>query len=108
MVARSRALDHLRARRSRKKHETAAREDAVEGTEDSGISALLFQNELQTQMKTCLEMLPDQQRSLIDMCFYGGLSHREVAQSLGIPLGTVKTRIRSALMQLAEAMEPVD
>ncbi len=52
-----------------------------------------------------LESLNEHERSLIELAYWGGLSQSEIANLLGIPLGTVKTRTRSALARLAIALE---
>ncbi|MDQ2983360.1 MAG: sigma-70 family RNA polymerase sigma factor [Actinomycetota bacterium] len=52
-----------------------------------------------------LEELPDHERSLIELAYWGGLSQAEIAQFLDMPLGTVKTRTRSALAHLADELE---
>jgi RNA polymerase sigma-70 factor (ECF subfamily) len=49
--------------------------------------------------------LPDQERRLIELAYWGGLSQSEIADFVGIPLGTVKTRTRSALSKLADVLE---
>lgn len=51
-------------------------------------------------LKKMLLKLKDEQRSLIDLSYYQGFTHEQIAKALDIPLGTVKTRIRSALTQL--------
>jgi RNA polymerase sigma-70 factor (ECF subfamily) len=52
-----------------------------------------------------LEVLPEHERPLIELAYWGGLSQSEIAEFLQIPLGTVKTRTRSALARLADALE---
>jgi RNA polymerase sigma-70 factor (ECF subfamily) len=52
-----------------------------------------------------LAELPDNERRLIELAYWGGLSQSEIAQFLNVPLGTVKTRTRSALARLADMLE---
>lgn len=51
-----------------------------------------------------IETLPDQERTLIELAYWSGLSQSEIAGKLGVPLGTVKTRTRSALQRLADEL----
>jgi RNA polymerase sigma-70 factor (ECF subfamily) len=57
------------------------------------------------RVHTALESLPEREREVIALAYWSDLSQSEVAEKLGIPLGTVKTRTRSALMHLAEILE---
>jgi RNA polymerase sigma-70 factor (ECF subfamily) len=51
-----------------------------------------------------LETLPDQERTLVELAYWSGLSQSEIAAHVGLPLGTVKTRTRSALHRLADEL----
>ncbi len=53
-------------------------------------------------LRNLLQQLPPEQSQLIQLAFFGGMSHSELAESLQIPLGTVKTRIRLGLQKLRE------
>ncbi|TMM35241.1 MAG: sigma-70 family RNA polymerase sigma factor [Actinobacteria bacterium] len=55
-----------------------------------------------------LQELPDHERPLLELAYWSGLSQSEIAEFLNIPLGTVKTRTRSALGRLADALEELE
>lgn len=57
------------------------------------------------QVHRAVALLPDHERTVIELAYWGGLSQSEVAAFLGIPLGTVKTRTRSALARLAGELD---
>jgi RNA polymerase sigma-70 factor (ECF subfamily) len=52
-----------------------------------------------------LKVLPADQREVIELAYFGGLSHSEIAEKTSLPLGTVKTRVRLALEKLREPLE---
>ena len=56
-------------------------------------------------LKKVLGKLKEEQRSLIELSYFQGFTHEEISKGLNIPLGTVKTRIRSALLQLRSMIE---
>lgn len=60
-------------------------------------------NDLRRTLEGVLRNLPGDQRELIEMAYFGGLSHSDIAEERSIPLGTVKTRIRLGMQKLREA-----
>ena len=63
--------------------------------------------EMQARVRDALKTLPAEQREVIELAYYGGLSHSEIALQLEQPLGTVKTRIRLGMMKLRDILPEV-
>ena len=57
------------------------------------------------RVHSAIELLPDHERPVIELAYWGGLSQSEISEFLDVPLGTVKTRTRSALARLADLLE---
>jgi RNA polymerase sigma-70 factor (ECF subfamily) len=108
LLARSRALDRLR---SEKLSQQSTWEYFSEGFElaASGASPeqLVDVQKLQVRMAAILQELPADQKTVIQLSFYEGLSHFEIAEQLQLPLGTVKTRIRSGIHKFREGVKRV-
>jgi RNA polymerase sigma-70 factor, ECF subfamily len=106
MLARSRVLDRLRKLQSR----TPSSGEVLDITEiqvsSSSVDPLdaAVVSERREQVLSVLSQLPDEQRLVLELAYYQGLSHSEIAQSTGISLGTVKTRIRLGLSKLRSAL----
>ena len=100
-VTRNRALDVLRSRTVRSETEMPA-DIAVEGALDETVLARIDGE----RVRAALATLPTDQRSPIEMGFFAGITHEEIARRTGTPLGTVKTRIRAGLKKLRMALEP--
>jgi len=107
MLARSRAIDHLRspARRARDL------ERPIENTwgylhpdpqPDPEVSAIA--GDRRRIIRDALAQLPAEQVSVVQMAFFEGLNHIEIAEKTGIPLGTIKSRIRTGLMRMRELL----
>ena len=97
-VARSRALDHLRRRAAdpRGKNESDDSQGGLPAADE------LVQLEVRSaRVAMALEKLPHAQRTAIEMSFYRGLTASEIAAEVGVPIGTVKTRLRLALHKLS-------
>ncbi|HEV8237960.1 MAG TPA: sigma-70 family RNA polymerase sigma factor [Thermoanaerobaculia bacterium] len=103
VLARSRALDVLRADRSRR-----VREEGVERERPTIHEPLplrdLEQREAERRLQRALGMLPDEQRRCIELAFFTGLSHSQIAARLQQPLGTVKSRIQLGMAKLRVAL----
>jgi RNA polymerase sigma-70 factor (ECF subfamily) len=106
MLARSRALDRVRSKGSRSKHETALPESYQFHDPAATPEKSAEFNLRRSRIATALNSLPLEQRELVQLAFFDGLSHSELAEKLGQPLGTVKTRIRSGILKLREQLEP--
>jgi RNA polymerase sigma-70 factor (ECF subfamily) len=64
--------------------------------------------EQQRAVRRALASIPENQRQVLEMAYYGGLSQSEIATQLGQPLGTVKTRMRSGLQRLKAILDPLN
>jgi RNA polymerase sigma-70 factor, ECF subfamily len=105
-VARHRCIDRLRDRRRvQRKIEKAAGESpapraAPPELDEAGNPGW----RVHAQVHGALEALPPDQRTAVQLAYFEGLTHSEIAQRLGIPLGTVKTRLRLAFGRLRTAL----
>ena len=81
-------------------------ESAAQAVPDVAAAAdvQLVTAEQASQVRTALEALPDAQRVPLELAYYEGLMQSEIAGRLAVPLGTVKTRMRQALLRLREAL----
>jgi RNA polymerase sigma-70 factor (ECF subfamily) len=67
--------------------------------------SVAISNQSSRSVKRALEAVPSEQREALELAFFAGLSHSEIAERLGEPLGTVKTRIRLAVARLRELLK---
>jgi RNA polymerase sigma-70 factor (ECF subfamily) len=104
MMARSRAIDRLRSRRARP--DNTADTGATLNMPDAGVpqDLQLLSAEEVARLRRALAELPLLQRVALELAYYEGLTHAEIAERLEEPLGTVKTRIRQAVIRLRESL----
>src|SRR6185436_14587453 len=107
MLTRSRAIDRLRSAGSRRAKEMSFDANVdFPSSSPAPESQSIFAQE-RKMVREALETLVPEQREAIELAFFRGLTHVEVAEALGAPLGTIKTRIRGGMMKLREALAPV-
>jgi RNA polymerase sigma-70 factor (ECF subfamily) len=100
--ARSRAIDRLRFENRRKRRPDGNRQDPAEPTADP--RDVIEQREQHERLRAALEGLTPGERQAIETTFFGGLTQAEAAERLNLPLGTIKTRIRSGLQKLSKLL----
>jgi len=105
-IARSRSLDRLRADaqglRRNQPLDLASQHVATSWADDVALAS-----EVRTVVQQALKSLSPEQKEVIELAYYGGLSHSEIALRLGQPLGTVKTRTRLGMTKLRAELKPL-
>jgi|SRR5450631_2130975 RNA polymerase sigma-70 factor (ECF subfamily) len=99
VMARNRAIDSLRRRRP------AETMDDVVLVSKTNLASEFERNSMIEKVRGVLKGLPLEQQASMELAYFEGLSHSEIAERTGDPLGTVKTRIRAALISLRKALE---
>ncbi|MFI1396240.1 ECF RNA polymerase sigma factor SigK [Streptomyces sp. NPDC020681] len=103
VLAHRRAVDRVRSDQARSDREQKAALLDVTTPFDEVTEEVETRLERE-QVRRCLRMLTDIQRESVTLAYYQGLTHKEVAQSLELPLGTVKTRLRDGLIRLRDCL----
>jgi RNA polymerase sigma-70 factor (ECF subfamily) len=103
-IARSRAIDRLRARGAAKR---TRGDDPSETHGDDTPERVAELAERQRIVRAAMAQLPAPQRAALELAYYEGLSHSQIAERLAQPLGTVKTRIRQAMGTLRRCLAPL-
>ena len=95
-IARNAAIDKIRSKGFR----DSAKNQPLSENVDNNVGPAVAAPVSDVGLKKIINSLKEEQRVLIDLSYFQGFTHEEIAKALNIPLGTVKTRIRSALTQL--------
>lgn len=101
-IARNRRIDTLRRTN---KPELDAADPMLQPAETEQPDITVNRAQLEVKVRAVIETLPEEQLILLKAAFYEGLSHSEIAKTYGLPLGTVKSRIRLAFMRLRGSLE---
>jgi RNA polymerase sigma-70 factor (ECF subfamily) len=104
-IAHNRTIDELRKRLRDRSRENQNIDDHVNIKEETALPAeqVIAQSEFD-MVKEAMQRLPEEQRRVVEMSYFGGYTQVEISEMTGQPLGTVKTRMRLALRKLREAL----
>ena len=100
VMARNRAIDLLRRRRP-----TDSVDDVILAS-SSDLGSEVERNRMMEKVRVVLKDLPTEQQKSVELAFFEGLTHSEIARRTGVPLGTVKTRLRTAMTTLRRVLRP--
>jgi len=105
-VARNRSIDRLRSANRAPLRSSAEELERVAAAGD--VESETYLVERQKELRAQLELLPREQRAAIELAFFRGLSHGEIAAETGEALGTIKSRIRRGLLRLKQGLEVLE
>ena|SRR5579863_9178652 len=103
LLTRSRAIDRLRTRKVVERTHEASQVDQPDHASPEAAESVLMV-ERRARVREELDKLPEEQRQVLELAFYAGLSQTEIAERTGVPLGTVKTRTLLAMRKLRTSL----
>jgi RNA polymerase sigma-70 factor (ECF subfamily) len=106
VATRSRSIDRVRSRQPGKSGGTVGLEEAPETASREDVEADAAGREWETHCRAAIGELPQDQRRALELAYFEGLTHQEIAERTSTPLGPVKTRVRLGLMKLRERIRP--
>ncbi len=101
-IARNRRIDLQRRARARTLDEA---DPALQPIAESGADEILANDDRDAHVRAAVSQLPEEQREMLRAAFFLGQSHSQIAEATGLPLGTVKSRIRLAFGKLRKVLE---
>lgn len=104
-IARNRRIDRLRRQKTA---ELDPEDPSLHPSAPVDVASEMDARLRDERIRLALETLPEEQRKVVHQAFFAGLSHSEIADQTGLPLGTVKSRIRLAFARLRQAIEADD
>ena len=106
-ITRNKAIDRLRSTQRKFRLLAEAAPEIEEDYSRADASGLVrtMAGDTATAVRDALARLPREQRQTIELAFFGGLTHTEISEKLGEPLGTTKARIRRGMLTLRDSLE---
>jgi RNA polymerase sigma-70 factor, ECF subfamily len=106
MITRNKAIDRLRVRqRIEKLREKVTSEELFDRDKDETSANEPALRERSAIVRSALQEIPQEQRQALELSFFGGLTHEQIAERLDTPLGTIKARIRRGLLRLRDCLK---
>jgi len=106
VVTRSRAIDRVRSRRPGSRGSLRDLDEISNRPGSEDVEADSVTRQWESLCRSAIADLPADQRRVLELAYFGGLTHQEIAEETATPLGTVKTRARLGLMKLRERIRP--
>ena len=106
VATRSRSIDRLRARRPASRGQIQRLDDVPEAASPVDVESDSVSRQWEAICRSAVGELPLEQRRVLELAYFEGLTHAEIAERTATPLGTVKTRARLGLMKLRERIRP--
>lgn len=103
-ITRHRAIDRARARQRRARLAEDFHQSGLADPPDRAPAAALQSDDV-SLIRTALQSLPSDQRQAIELAFFGGKTHSEIAAELGEPVGTIKARIRRGMLKMRDSLQ---
>ena len=106
VATRSRAIDRVRTRKTAASGHESGRDPLADLPSGDDVEQGTASRPWETVCRAAVGELPAEQRLALELAFFEGLTHQQIAEKTGTPLGTIKTRIRLGLMKLRERVRP--
>ena len=106
MIVRNKAIDRLRTRQRQARIVEKSTVEFLHFADSDNISSREPERREQcAQVRAALAEIPSEQKQVVELAFFGGLTHEQIAQQLDAPLGTIKARIRRGLLRLRDCLK---